>query len=399
MVDVGLRPPFRGPFERWPHATDLCIALVAFLLTLAIWSRRTDVEGLSLNTLPGVGTWLCAFVGSFALLWRRSHALKVHGLVLALSLLIFFGPLSNGLVAMAFTLYSVGRYEPDARASLLGLAAGLIYIAIDSRVLTSPGVDDVLAGVMAFLLWYTGRRLRFRGEYLRLLEERAQHLEREQSLEAERAVAAERTRIAREMHDVVAHQVSLMTVQAGAARTITTSDPEAAGDAMAAVETAGRHALSEMRQLLGVLRPADSGDELAPQPGVSDLPALARQVSDVGPKVTFEQRGDWSDVPASVQLAVYRIVQETLTNVIKHAGDKVDVDVTVESSGDGVFVHTQDNGRGAVTGAPGGHGLVGMRERVALLGGTFEAANRRERGFDVRVFLPRGAGVANEGAD
>ncbi|MEO1576050.1 MAG: histidine kinase, partial [Pseudomonadota bacterium] len=326
MADVGLRLPLRGPFERWPHATDLCIALLAFVLTLALWSSRTDVEGLNLNTLAGVGTWLCAFIGSFALLWRRSHPLQVHGLVLALSLIIFFGPLSNGLFAMAFTLYSVGRYEPSARASLAGLAAGLIYIAIDSRVFTSPGVEDVLAGALAFLLWYTGRRLRFRGEYLRLLEERAQHLERERSLEAERAVAAERTRIAREMHDVVAHQVSLMTVQAGAARTITSSDPAAAGDAMAAVETAGRHALSEMRQLLGVLRPADTHDGLAPQPGVDDLPALVKQVSDVGPRVAFERRGDWSAVPASIELAVYRIVQETLTNVIKHAGEDVDVD-------------------------------------------------------------------------
>ena len=397
MADVGLRQPVRGPFERWPHATDLLIAFVAFLLTLAIWSLRTEVEGFSLNTLTGVGTWLCAFVGSFALLWRRSHPLHVHGLVLVLSLIVLFGPLSDGIVALAFTLYSVGRHEPNTRASLMGLSAALIYVAIDSRVLTSPGVEDVLAGVIAFLLWYTGRRLRFRGEYLRLLEERAQHLERERNLDAERAVAAERTRIAREMHDVVAHQVSLMTVQAGAARTITSSDPKAAGDAMAAVETAGRHALSEMRQLLGVLRPADAGDGLAPQPGVDDLPALVKQVSDVGPRVSFERRGDWSAVPASIELAVYRIVQETLTNVIKHAGDRVDVDVTIDSNIDGVFVHTQDNGRGITAGATGGHGLVGMRERVALLGGSFEAANRAERGFEVRVFLPRTPGGAVEG--
>ena len=243
---------------------------------------------------------------------------------------------------------------------------------------------------MAIVVWYVGRRLRFRGEYLRLLEERARHLEREQHTRAERAVAAERTRIAREMHDVVAHQVSLMTVQAGAARTITASDPNAAGDAMAAVESAGRQALTEMRGLLGVLRPASDDDPLAPQPGLSDLPALVQRVREVGPDVVFERSGDLDALPARLQLSLYRIVQEALTNVIKHAGTPVRVQILMHGDDRAVELRIVDDGAGSGDASTGGHGIVGMRERAELLGGTLKAAPQ-DGGFAVHAVLPRGA--------
>jgi signal transduction histidine kinase len=245
--------PLRGPFERWPLSSDFLIALLAFVLTLMMWAQGSSRDMLSMGTLGDVGIYLCAFVGSFALLWRRSHPWQVHAVVLSASILVLLGAMGEGLFALVFSLYSLGRFEADSRASLIGMLAALAFIVTDLFVLSVPSVGGTIAAGLVIAFWYIGRRLRFRGEYLRLLEERAEHLERQRSVESDRAVAAERTRIAREMHDIVAHQVSLMTVQAGAARTVSKSDPIAAGEAMAAVEKAGRQALTEMRHLLDVL--------------------------------------------------------------------------------------------------------------------------------------------------
>ncbi len=388
VADVGLRQPLRTPFERWPAATDLLIAGAAFALTLGLWSSAAGAQGLNLDSLAGIAAWLVGFIACFALLWRRSHPLPVHGVVLVMSVCVLMGPLTDGIVALVFSLYSVGRYESVARDSLFGLCVALVYVMFDAGFGRILSTEVVLTSIMAFAVWYVGRRLRFRGEYLRLLEERAQHLERQKTLDAERAVAAERTRIAREMHDVVAHKVSLMTVQAGAARTIASANPIAASDAMAAVETAGRHALSEMRQLLGVLRPAQDSGDLAPQPGVPDLDALVRQVCQVGPDVELVTRGPVSELPASVGLNIYRIVQEALTNVIKHAGDDVSVEVGVTVEEDRVVVLVRDNGRGASANEQSGYGIAGMCERVALMRGTLSAGNGRHGGFEVCAQWP-----------
>ena len=383
---MGVWQPFRGPFERWPQLTDVSIAIVALVLTLAMWSQRSSPP--TMDTFMDVGAYLVAFVACLALLWRRSHPWQVHAVVMAATILIVFMPTADGVVAMAFSLYSLGRYEADSRTSLTGAGATFVFLVLDQGLLMTPSADGAMATVMAIALWYVGRRLRFRGEYLRLLEERAAHLEREQSVEAERAVAAERTRIAREMHDVVAHKLSLMTVQAGAARTISASDPKAASDAMSAVESAGRHAMSEMRHLLGVLRPADAGDALGPQPCISDLPALVREVNEVGPTVHLATSGSLSGLPSSLELTVYRIAQEALTNVIKHAGEGVRSDVSVDGRDDRVVVTITDNGHGSGAGKKGGHGIAGMRERVELLGGSFRAADRPDGGFEVCAVLP-----------
>ncbi|MEO0366541.1 MAG: sensor histidine kinase [Pseudomonadota bacterium] len=385
VADVGLRHPIRTPFERWPHGTDLVIAILSLALTLSMWTSRDELD---MNTFTGVGSWLTAFIASYALLWRRSHAMIVHAFVIFTGVLVLLTPLADGIVAMTFTLYSVGRYEPNARASLLGVCIALIYLTFDLKLISHPSIGDTIAAGLAVLIWYFGRRMRFRGEYLRLLEERAYHLEREQHAEAERAVAAERTRIAREMHDVVAHQVSLMTVQAGAARTVTETDPAAAGAAMAAVESAGRQALTEMRGLLGVLRPAEQEDELMPQPGLGDIEHLIDQVCSVGHVVTLEQNGDLDHLSARYELTLYRLVQEALTNVLKHAGDAVNVYVSIEGDSEHIEVRVCDDGDGKDSSTPGGHGIVGMRERVELLGGTL-TAGPTSGGFEVHSKLPR----------
>ncbi|MCQ3830700.1 sensor histidine kinase [Microbulbifer elongatus] len=390
--------PFRGPFERWPHLTDLLIATLAFLLTLLMWSRQDASDVLALQNLWDVAAFQCAFIGCFALLWRRTHPCQVHSVVLGASLVLEFGLPANGIVALAFSLYSLGRYEPNARNSLIAVAATLVYVVVDQGVLVQPTAGGTMAVVLAWALWHIGRRLRFRGEYLRLLEERARYLQRERSAESERAVAAERTRIAREMHDVVAHQVSLMTVQAGAARTICRNNPEAASEAMAEVEAAGRHALSEMRHLLGVLRPASNEAKLTPQPDLNDLPALIVKVRQVVASVDFEAHGEFANVPARATLAAYRIVQESLTNVIKHVGAEARVRVTVSVVSDHVAIHIQDDGRTTSERSPGeqqndeqrssGHGITGMRERAELLGGQLRAAAIDGGGFEVTARLP-----------
>ena len=385
--------PLRGPFERWPQLTDLLIALLAFLLTLLMWSRQDASDVLALHTLWDVAAFQCAFVGCFALLWRRTHPWQAHAVVLGATLILELGLPAEGIVALAFSLYSLGRYEANTRISLIAVVATLAFLVQDERLLVQPTAGGTVAVVLAWALWHIGRRLRFRGEHLRLLEERAKYLERERNAESERAVVAERTRIAREMHDVVAHQVSLMTVQAGAARTICRNNPEAAAEAMAAVEAAGRQALSEMRHLLGVLRPASDEAKLTPQPDLNDLPALIEKVRQVVASVDYETNGDLEEVPARVALAAYRIVQESLTNVIKHTGARAGVRVRVNAEPGQVTVSVRDDGRGAAKQSvgeqhSGGHGIAGMRERAELLGGHLRAGMVDDGGFEVYAQLP-----------
>ncbi|MEO0425695.1 MAG: sensor histidine kinase, partial [Pseudomonadota bacterium] len=202
IAGVRVWRPLLAPAQRWPLSTDLLIALLSFTLTLLLWAQAN----MAVRSFVDVGTFVCAFVGNLALLWRRSHPLSTHYVVLGASVLVYLGSMTGGIFALAFSLYSVGRHAKDSRASLIAMLAALAFVAVDSFIVNPPSISGMLGAMMVAGLWYVGRRYRFRGEYLRLLEERAEHLERERSVEAERAVAAERTRIAREMHDIVAHQ-------------------------------------------------------------------------------------------------------------------------------------------------------------------------------------------------
>ena len=241
-----------------------------------------------------------------------------------------------------------------------------------------------------FVAWYVGRRVQLR-------EQRAAQLQREQGAEARRIVIEERTRIARELHDVVAHRVSLMTVQAGAAKAVAAEDPEGALRAMAAVEEAGRQALDELRHLLGVLRPETGLDGLGPQPGLADLPRLVEQIRGAGLDVSLATDGVPAALPARVDLFAYRIVQEALTNVLKHAGPGAHAEVRLGTEPGGIVIEVLDDGKGleppSAAAGPfrsAGHGIVGMRERALLLGGTLDARPRPGRGFQVVAHLPTG---------
>jgi signal transduction histidine kinase len=185
----------------------------------------------------------------------------------------------------------------------------LVFVTISSLIDAVTVAQIGFGLLLTFLVWYVGRRLRIRSE-------RAAQLQREQAAEARRAVAEERTRIARELHDVVAHRVSLMTVQAGAAKTVAADDPESASQAMHAVEKAGRQALDELRHLLGVLRPEADVEDMGPQPGLADVPRLVDQSRAAGLDVSLTMDGAQIDLPARVDLSAYRIVQEALTNAL-----------------------------------------------------------------------------------
>jgi signal transduction histidine kinase len=218
-------------------------------------------------------------------------------------------------------------------------------------------------------------------------ERRLAFAERERDIAAREAVVEERARIARELHDAIAHNVSMMVVQAGAERR-TLEEASPTREVLETVEHIGRSALTEMRRLVGMLR-SDDAEPLAPQPGLRDLQTLVTQVQEAGLPVELRVDGESRELPVGLELSAYRIVQEALTNALKHAGDGAHATVTVSYGADSLSLEVVDDGAGspAVT-TGGGHGLVGMRERVALYGGRFEAARRTGGGFAVRVLLP-----------
>ncbi len=386
-------PPRQGPFTRWPHTADTALAVLVFVLEVvgALIRQANESGEFSAAMLGDVppGIYLLLGVSSVALVWRRSHPLAVLVTTLAASVVWDVMSLDGGpSLAIFVSLYGIGRYITDTRTSLIAVAAAVILAVADDVIEGEPMSVFGFSLSVVVLGWYVGRRVRGRGEYLRLLEERTAYLERERHAAARLAVDEERARIARELHDVVAHRVSMITVQAGAAQTVASSDPERAIRAMKAVEEAGREALGELRQVLGVLRSDEQREDLVPIHGLADIPGLVAEMKRAGLDVSLSSDGVPDSLPARLDLASYRIVQEALTNVLKHAGPAPGADVRLSADGDTLTIEVIDRGSGASTLPGAGQGLVGMRERAALLGGTFEAGPRVGGGFRVMARLP-----------
>ena len=248
------------------------------------------------------------------------------------------------------------------------------------------------------LAWVLGDSMRTRRAYYAQLEERAARLEKEREAQAKVAVAAERARIARELHDVVAHNVSVMVVQADGAAYVLDAAPDQAKKALETISGTGRQALAEMRRLLGVLRTGEHAGGRAstcPQPDVEQIDDLVEQVRGAGLPVDFKVEGTPRPLPSGVELTAYRIVQEALTNTRKHGGPDVGASVRLVYFDDGLGLLVEDDGRGAPHelyedgGADGqGHGLIGMRERVGMVGGTLDAGPRPGGGFRISALLP-----------
>jgi signal transduction histidine kinase len=338
---------------------------------------------------------------SVPLLWRRRRPLTVLGIVTTVSLAWFLIPyvaepplhhFNASFFAFVVSLYSAGLYAANKKASV---AAALV--ALGSVLTAAAFLDEEFRGnprafffnaTIVIVFFYVGYIGRVRRDYL---EERAGRMEREREEEARRAVARERSRIARELHDVVAHSVGLMTVQAGAAHLVFAKDPDAAASSLSSIERTGRLALGELRRLLGVLRTEDEGGELSPQPSLDRLNELVAEVEEAGIEIDVRVEGDLKDLPTALGLSAYRILQEALTNVLRHAGRWARAEVVVRRTQHELVLEVADDGRGVASEASKvarGHGLIGMRERVALFGGRMSTGPRRSGGFLVRAEIP-----------
>ncbi|MFB9522680.1 MULTISPECIES: sensor histidine kinase [Streptomyces] len=282
-------------------------------------------------------------------------------------------------------------------ASLCAATISQLRWPVEKNDATAPIVFAVFLTVPFLLAWVLGDSLRTRRAYFAQLEERASRLEREREAQAKVAVAAERARIARELHDVVAHNVSVMIVQADGAAYVMDASPDQAKQALETISTTGRQALAEMRRLLGVLRSGEAPEsgEYVPQPDVQQIEDLVEQVRTAGLTVDFRVEGTARPLPSGVELTAYRIVQEALTNTRKHGGPDAGASVRLVYFDDGLGLLVEDDGRGAAQelyedgGADGqGHGLIGMRERVGMVGGTLDAGPRPGGGFRISALLP-----------
>jgi signal transduction histidine kinase len=319
----------------------------------------------------------------------------------------FGAPIAVG-VAVGVTAFIDERLVPkdfipffagSAAVFLVGLlreraqAVAGIVLAIGVEALVAyrdplKNLSAFIATCIVFILIWTvafalGRKLQEADE----AKERAAQAEREREKRARSAVTEERARIARELHDVVGHSVSLMTVQASAVRRLLRPDQQREREALLVVERTGREALAEMRRMVGVLRRPEEGPALAPQPSLERVERLVEQARGAGLSVELRVEGHPQPLPAGVDLTAYRLVQEGLTNALKHA--RAERAQVVVRYGDGhVEVTVSDDGRGAGSGDGGGHGLVGMRERVAVYGGELEAGARAEGGYRLRARLP-----------
>jgi signal transduction histidine kinase len=286
--------------------------------------------------------------------------------------------------------YSLGNL-PELRVAARGLAIVALGVVAVSFSFEDPVLGDFVFPIgFAAAAWGAGRTIRHRGRLTAELHEAAVRAEEEREAQAARAVAHERRRIAREMHDVVAHSVSVMVVQAGGARRILERDPERAADAARLIERTGRGALLEMRRLLGVFGTAGEPAAMAPQPTLDEVAALVERARHAGLPVTFAVDGERRPLPAGAEAAVFRVVQEALTNALKHAA-AAPTEVLLRWGPEALEVVVADRGRASAAAAwlpSGGHGLVGMRERVKVYGGSFSARPRPDGGFVVRARIP-----------
>ncbi|HYN94336.1 MAG TPA: sensor histidine kinase [Pilimelia sp.] len=407
--------------------------LLAFPFALAWLYAGTAATG---TAALGAGALSLAFA---APLWVRSRhpvgALYATAALGAVGIVTLPVPVPAGLFAAMVMAYSAAAYapRPHARAALAlavlgGVASGLGWLDLIGNWLGRPLTVDLLARYLRDPLgaapaltasvvatagavlsctgplvgaWLWGSIVRARQALFQEALDRAERLERERDALARVAVVEERNRIAREMHDIVAHGLSVVILQADGARLMVRRDPGRAEQALDRIGETGREAITEVRRLIGVLRtPGDgaTGDGVGPQPVLERLPELVEQLAALGLPVRLDTRGQPGPVPPGVALSAYRIVQEALTNALRHGGPGVSAHVRLTYAGDRLLVEVTDDGRGAAAPDDGaGHGLLGMRERAAAVGGRLRAGPRPGGGFAVTAELPY-AGAVPAGA-
>jgi signal transduction histidine kinase len=365
-----------GWLHRHPRVID--VALVGALIFLGTGAA------LHRHHLRAAAVPLAVFE-ALPLLWRRSRpgavvAAVTGVVVVSIAVGVWVVPLQLGVA-----LYTLMAVRSDPRGRLVG-AASIVAVAI--AVLSAGGLEfGAAAARVVFLIAAAllGDSIGSRRAYIHEIEEKAERLEREQEIEARRAAAEEQARIARELHDVVAHALSVIVVQAGAADDAFERDPDAARLSIRAVDDSARSALGDLRRVLGILR--QDAPEYEPQAGLERLDTLVESVRATGLVVSLEVEGVQRPLPPSVGMSAYRIVQEALTNSLKHAdADHVRIRIRY---GETLEVDVRDDGRGATNGAAvPGRGLIGMRERVTLLGGALATGTDPAGGYRVRADIP-----------
>jgi signal transduction histidine kinase len=380
-----MRSRLRGLSEQdWRAIDGLFVAflLVASVIDVSTNSKREGSLAANIAVLALIAL-------SFA--WRRSRPLvtvvAVWSGLLVLTLFLTEPPdFFVAIVIVLTTGYSAGRHL-SGRSSVFALAGGAAVMIVVS-IIFDPG--DIFFPVTFFCIvpWLVGRTLRNHTLLARELAEKAERAEHARAEDERRAIAAERSRIARELHDVLAHSLSVMVVQSGAARRIVERDPERAAAAAELVQQTGREALVELRHLFGPVRRGE-GEELSGPPSIARVDELAARARAAGLSVDVDVEGTPAALPPGVDLTAYRVVQEALTNTLKHAG-RANATVRITYEPNEVVIAVEDDGTpgaGALD-ESGGHGLLGMRERVGLYGGVIQAGPREQGGYAVRARLP-----------
>ncbi len=401
--------------RRHPTWVDSCWAVLLLMMS-AVWlisSVESDTEGLPQGPKEQIAAVPIVLALCMVVALRRRSPEKMLVLAAATGVAqvvthVDVGPSNFAMLVIVFTVAS----RNIRWASLFALVAALLAPTIaalrwpdDNQTLAGAILGDIFMTVTFLLAWVLGDSLRTRRAYYAQLEERATRLEKEREAQTKIAAAAERARIARELHDVVAHNVSVMVVQADGAAYVLDSAPDQAKQALETISGTGRQALAEMRRLLGVLRTGegiagggsgkDGVNEYGPQPGVDQLSELIEQVRGAGLEVNFAIEGTPRPLPSSIELTAYRVVQEALTNSRKHGGPGVGATVRLAYGNEELSLLAEDDGRGAQRdlyedgGTDGlGHGLIGMRERVGMVGGSLETGPRPGGGFRISAVLP-----------
>ncbi|MFD4026331.1 sensor histidine kinase [Streptomyces sp. NPDC058576] len=385
------------------HPTGVDVFWAVFLLGLSGMSMVSGMYDAGREEIVAVPVAL-GFSTVVALRRKAPEKMLLLAILVGVAQLVFDVRPGIGNFAMLVITYTVATVG-ERWASRLALICSLSAAALSQvRWEAEPGGSwpqvifvTVIMTVPFVLAWVLGDSLRTRRAYFDQLEERAARLEREREAQSKVAVAAERARIARELHDVVAHNVSVMVVQADGAAYVMDAAPDQAKQALETISSTGRQALAEMRRLLGVLRTGDAPEsgEYVPQPDVEQIEDLVAQVRQTGLEVDFKVEGTPRPLPSGVELTAYRVVQEALTNTRKHGGPDAGASVRLVYFDDGLGLLIEDDGRGAAHelyedgGADGaGHGMIGMRERVGMVGGTLDAGPRPGGGFRISALLP-----------
>jgi signal transduction histidine kinase len=395
------RAPDATAPRRLPRPPRGDVVLAAVVLGFGLLSMAAGYGSDTLGLLLTVA--LCA-----PLAWRRVRPEPAAGVVFAAAALQVLSPGATMLgadVAVLFAVYAVSAYGADwARpvALLVGLGGALVAVLrYGSAAWSGQNLGSAVValfflvgfvGMLVLVAWGFGALRRSRVARTEAVRERARLVEVEREQQLRLVAQAERARIARDLHDVVAHSLAVMITQADGGRYAARSNPDSAVQALETIADTGRNALSEMRRLLGVLRDeAPSSSATTPQPGLEDLAGLVEGLRSGGLAVTIEARGEPAGLPQGMGLAAYRIVQEGLTNVLKHAGPQATARVHLWWSPSALTVDVVDDGRGAAAAAPDdgpGHGLLGMRERAAVYGGSVQAGPMPGGGFGVRAVFP-----------